>query len=96
MKLLVTGAAGMLGSALCPTLRAAGHEVTRDRHPPHRPGMDRLDVRDGARWRRAAATSNPTGSCTWPPRPAWRCVRPTSTRLSDQHRRDTERGLDVP
>jgi dTDP-4-dehydrorhamnose reductase len=48
MRLLITGAAGMLGSALCPTLEAEGHEVRATDIRLLGPGMDRLDVRDGA------------------------------------------------
>lgn len=59
MKLLVTGAGGMLGHTLVPRLEAAGHEVVAVRHPqdsgpmpaPHAPGLQRetrsLDITDG-------------------------------------------------
>ena len=48
MKLLVTGAAGMLGSALCPTLREEGHDVSATDVRLIGPGLDHLDVRDCA------------------------------------------------
>ena len=32
MKIAITGSSGMIGSALCPRLEAAGHEVVRNRH----------------------------------------------------------------
>jgi uncharacterized protein len=39
MKVLITGASGMLGSALVPALTADGHEVIRlTRRPPQNPG----------------------------------------------------------
>ena len=79
MKLLVTGAAGMLGSALCPTLREEGHDVSATHVRLIGPGLDHLDVRDCSAVARPAATSDPTGSCTLPRRPAWRRVRPTSS-----------------
>jgi dTDP-4-dehydrorhamnose reductase len=43
--MLITGAAGMLGSALVPAASAAGYRVVAT---DIRPGMARLDVRDGA------------------------------------------------
>ena len=62
VRLLVTGAAGMLGSALCPTLRTAGHEVMSTDIRLHRPGNGRTRcARQRARWRPTAATSNSDG-----------------------------------
>lgn len=46
MKVLVTGAEGMLGSALCPELRQRGHEVIQTDVEPKSPGIAQLDVRD--------------------------------------------------
>lgn len=70
MKLLVTGAAGMLGHALVPKLEGAGHEVVAARHPqdtapmpPAPPGRERavaaLDVTDGPALRAAARSAKP-------------------------------------
>jgi dTDP-4-dehydrorhamnose reductase len=46
MKLIVTGASGMLGSAVCPTLRQEGHEVRATDIRLLGPDVERLDVRD--------------------------------------------------
>ena len=45
MKILVTGAAGMLGSALCPTLTQRGHKVFATDLAPADEGIEYLDVR---------------------------------------------------
>jgi dTDP-4-dehydrorhamnose reductase len=45
MKILVTGAAGMLGSALCPTLMQRGHTVFATDLAPVDEGIECLDVR---------------------------------------------------
>jgi len=45
MKILVTGAAGMLGSALCPTLGEKGHEVYATDVDASDEGIEYLDVR---------------------------------------------------
>jgi dTDP-4-dehydrorhamnose reductase len=46
MKLLVTGAAGMLGSALCPALNQRGHKVFATDLTPIDDEIECLDVRD--------------------------------------------------
>jgi len=46
MKILVTGAAGMLGSALCPVLKQKRHEVFVTDLVPTNDGVEYLDVRD--------------------------------------------------
>jgi dTDP-4-dehydrorhamnose reductase len=46
MKILVTGAAGMLGSALCPTLTQRGHKVFATDVTAVDEGIKYLDVRD--------------------------------------------------
>jgi nucleoside-diphosphate-sugar epimerase len=45
MKILVTGAAGMLGSALCPTLMQRGHTVFATDLAPVDEGIECLDVK---------------------------------------------------
>jgi len=48
MKILLTGAAGMLGSSMIPILKEAGHEIyATDKNPEV--GVDFLDVRDYGR-----------------------------------------------
>lgn len=71
MKLLVTGAGGMLGHTLVPRLEAAGHEVVAVRHPqdsgpmpaPHAPGLQRetrpIDITDGPALAAAAREAGP-------------------------------------
>lgn len=46
MRILVTGAAGMLGSAVVPIFTAAGYELLATDIAPRLPQMSRLDVRD--------------------------------------------------
>jgi dTDP-4-dehydrorhamnose reductase len=46
MKILVTGAAGMLGSSLCPILRQNGHEVNATDINTADKGIECLDVRN--------------------------------------------------
>lgn len=48
MKILVTGAAGMLGSALCPTLRERGHVVCATDIAASDEGIEYLDVKSYA------------------------------------------------
>ena len=57
MKLLVTGAAGMLGSALCPTLREEGHDVSATDVRLSGQGSIISTCATAPRWRGAAATS---------------------------------------
>ena len=45
MKMLVTGAGGMLGTDVCETLEARGHGVTRTART-ERPGFESLDIAD--------------------------------------------------
>jgi uncharacterized protein len=42
MKVLVTGSSGLIGSALVPSLTAAGHQVTRLVRPKTRPGTGQV------------------------------------------------------
>ncbi len=46
MKILVTGSAGMVGSALCPTLRSQDHDVVATDLRPASPTSQLLDVCD--------------------------------------------------
>ena len=71
MKVLVTGAGGMLGHTLVPRLEAAGHAVTAVRHPqdtgpmpaPHAPGLPRetrpIDITDCPAMVAAAVETRP-------------------------------------
>lgn len=71
MKVLVTGAGGMLGHTLVPRLEAAGWQVTAVRHPqdsgpmpaPHAPGLQRetrpIDITDGPALIAAARETKP-------------------------------------
>jgi dTDP-4-dehydrorhamnose reductase len=45
MKILITGAAGMLGSSLCPTLTQSGHKVFATDLAALEDGIESLDVR---------------------------------------------------
>jgi len=45
MRFLVTGAAGMVGSALCPFLRQEGYKVRATDINPSKEDLDFLDVR---------------------------------------------------
>jgi len=45
MKILITGSAGMLGSALCPTLAQSGHKVFATDLIPENDNIQLLDVR---------------------------------------------------
>lgn len=71
MRIMVTGAGGMLGHALVPRLEAAGHAVTAVRHPqdagpmpePYAPGLQRetlpIDITEGDALLAAAAEARP-------------------------------------
>ena len=62
MRVLITGAAGMLGSAMVPAFIAGGHEVTAsDLVPRDIDGvaLQHLDVRDGAAVRAAISATSP-------------------------------------
>jgi len=67
MRILVTGAAGMLGSALVPAFVAAGHDIVAtdidlsEPTPwgPHHPSISHLDVRDRQQVRHAFAAVAP-------------------------------------
>ena len=71
MKVMVTGAGGMLGHTLVPRLEAAGWQVTAVRHPqdagpmpaPHAPGLQRetlpIDITDGPALAAAARETRP-------------------------------------
>lgn len=48
MKILVTGADGMVGSALCPVLRERGHDVVATDALPTSHETTKLDIRDPA------------------------------------------------
>lgn len=62
MRILITGSAGMLGSAVFPAFAEAGHDVVATDLQPRSVGglpMDRLDVRDAAAVNDAIAGARP-------------------------------------
>ncbi|MBI4596953.1 MAG: dTDP-4-dehydrorhamnose reductase [Candidatus Omnitrophica bacterium] len=59
MKILVTGADGMVGSALCPELRRCGHELIPTDLAPLTPGTQVLDICDAAAVRAAVEQAKP-------------------------------------
>ena len=59
MKVLVTGAAGMLGSALCPTLTKRRHKVFATDLSPTEEGIEQLDVRNFKQIEEAIDTVKP-------------------------------------
>lgn len=59
MKILVTGAAGMLGSALCPTLVNKGHEVLATDLNTEEVGVDFLDIRNYEQLKTIVLNSKP-------------------------------------
>lgn len=61
MKLIVTGADGMVGSALCPALRQQGHEIVPVDLKPIEPATRRLDLRDQAAVERLVVEAHPHG-----------------------------------
>ena len=89
MRVLITGAAGMLGSAMVPAFLAAGHEVTAsDLVPRAIDGVEisRLDVRDGRAVRAASVRSSRTWSSISRPRPISRRARPIRTAPTERTR----------
>lgn len=59
MKILVTGSEGMVGSALCPTLRHLGHEVMATDLRPTTAACHMLDVRDARQVAGVVAAAKP-------------------------------------
>ena len=60
VRILVTGATGLIGSAICARLIEDGHDLRRvSRHPPSLDGWIRLDM---------AKAVQPEKSCIRPPR----------------------------
>ncbi|MDQ1251998.1 MAG: dTDP-4-dehydrorhamnose reductase [Euryarchaeota archaeon] len=59
MRILVTGAGGMLGSALCPTLIKKGHEVLATDLTPDRNELSYLDVRSHKQIREVVEKTKP-------------------------------------
>jgi nucleoside-diphosphate-sugar epimerase len=61
MRVLLTGAAGMVGRAVAPVLRAAGHEVISTDRPGACAGLAApADLADGGRYRSTCRSMSTT------------------------------------
>jgi dTDP-glucose 4,6-dehydratase len=82
MKLMVTGGAGFIGSAVVRLAVSRGHQVVNVDALTYAACLDNVasvadspdyafeqaDIRDRAAMDRVLDTTNPTRSCTWPPK----------------------------